>query len=184
MAQETPDGLEVATLGGGCFWCIEAVYSRMRGVVSAESGYSGGHVANPTYRQVCAGDTGHVEVVRITFDPQQVGYRDILEVFFAIHDPPTLDRQGNDVGPQYRSVIFHHTEAQRETARKLIDELEAEKVFPGRIVTALAAAPAFHPAEGYHQLYYSSNAHQPYCQFVVAPKLAKFRQKFAAYARD
>lgn len=184
MEHASDANLETATLGGGCFWCIEAVYSRMRGVVSAESGYSGGHVVNPTYRQVCGGDTGHVEVVRIRFDPQQVSYRDILEVFFAIHDPTTLDRQGNDVGSQYRSVIFHHTEAQRETAQKLIDELAAEKVFPGRIVTALEAAPPFHPAEDYHQLYYSSNAHQPYCQFVVAPKLAKFRQKFAAYARD
>jgi len=184
MEQGIRADLETATLGGGCFWCIEAVYSRMRGVVSAESGYSGGHVAHPTYRQVCSGDTGHVEVVRVSFDPQQVSYRDILEVFFTIHDPTTRDRQGNDVGSQYRSVIFHHTEAQRETARKLIDELEAEKVFPGRIVTVLEPAPAFHPAEGYHQLYYSSNAHQPYCQFVVAPKLAKFRQKFAARVKD
>lgn len=184
MEQGIRADLETATLGGGCFWCIEAVFSRMHGVVSAESGYSGGHVANPTYRQVCGGDSGHVEVVRVSFDPQQVSYRDILEVFFAIHDPTTRDRQGNDVGPQYRSVIFHHTEAQRETARKLIDELEAEKVFPGRIVTVLGPAPVFYPAEDYHQLYYSSNAHQPYCQFVVAPKLAKFRQKFAALAKD
>jgi peptide-methionine (S)-S-oxide reductase len=175
---------EVATLGGGCFWCIEAVYSRMRGVIAAESGYTGGRAANPTYKQVCGGDTGHVEVVRITFDPAVVSYRDILEVFFTIHDPTTLNRQGNDAGTQYRSVIYHHTPAQLATAQALIAELAADKVFPGRIVTALEPATTFYMAEDYHQRYYSSNAYQPYCEFVVAPKLAKFRQKFAELAKE
>lgn len=176
---ESTASREVATLGGGCFWCIEAVYSRMRGVIAAESGYSGGRVQNPTYRQVCNGDTGHVEVVRVTFDPAVINYRELLEVFFAIHDPTTPNRQGNDVGTQYRSVIFHHSPEQLAAARALIDELEAERVFPARIVTALEPATTFYMAEGYHQRYYSSNADQPYCQYVVAPKLAKFRQKFA-----
>lgn len=175
---------EVATLGGGCFWCIEAVYSRMRGVIAAESGYSGGRAANPTYKQVCGGDTGHVEVVRITFDSAVLSYRDILEVFFAIHDPTTLNRQGNDAGTQYRSVIYHHTPEQLATAQALIAELGAEKVFSKRIVTALEPATTFYMAEDYHQLYYSTNAEQPYCQFVVAPKLAKFRQKFAELAKN
>jgi peptide-methionine (S)-S-oxide reductase len=175
---------EFATLGGGCFWCIEAVYTRMRGVIAAESGYSGGHLPNPTYKQICAGDTGHVEVVRITFDPAQLSYRDILEVFFTVHDPTTLNRQGNDAGTQYRSVIFHHTPAQRAAAQALIAEMEAERVFSGRIVTALEPATTFYMAEDYHQRYYGANAEQPYCQFVVAPKLAKFRRKFAALVKD
>ncbi|MGB7988950.1 MAG: peptide-methionine (S)-S-oxide reductase MsrA [Candidatus Methylophosphatis roskildensis] len=175
---------EVATLGSGCFWCIEGVYSRMRGVIAAESGYSGGHTANPTYRQICGGDTGHAEVVRITFDPAVVSYRDVLEVFFTVHDPTTPNRQGNDVGTQYRSVIFHHSPQQLAIAQALIAELEADKVFPAPIVTALLPATTFYMAEDYHQLYYSSNADQPYCQYVVAPKLEKFRRKFAELAKE
>lgn len=174
----------VATLGGGCFWCLEAVYSRMRGVFAAESGYCGGRLPDPTYRQVCNGDTGHVEVVRVTFDPAVVSYREILEVFFAIHDPTTPNRQGNDVGTQYRSVIFHHSAEQLATAQALIAELEAERVFAARIVTALEPATTFYMAEGYHQRYYGSNVDQPYCQYVVAPKLDKFRRKFAGLVKD
>ncbi len=174
---------ETATLGGGCFWCLEAVYSEMGGVVSAVSGYMGGHVANPTYEQVCTSRTGHVEVVQVTFDPAVASYRDILDVFFAIHDPTSRDRQGNDAGPQYRSVIFYHTEEQRATAETLIRELDAEGIWPGRIVTELRAAQEFYPAEDYHQEYFRNNPRQPYCAFVVAPKVQKFRQKFASRLR-
>jgi peptide-methionine (S)-S-oxide reductase len=171
---------EIATLGGGCFWCLEAVFDRMKGVLSVESGYMGGHVANPSYEAVCMGTTGHAEVVRITFDPDQVGFRDLLHVFFAIHDPTTLNRQGNDAGTQYRSGIYFHSPQQQAVAEKLIAELTAEKVFRDPIVTEVAAAQTFYVAEDYHQEYFAHNSEQPYCQFVVAPKLAKFRQKFAA----
>ncbi|HWR88562.1 MAG TPA: peptide-methionine (S)-S-oxide reductase MsrA [Acidiferrobacterales bacterium] len=176
--------LQTATLGGGCFWCLEAVFDGLRGVDRVESGYAGGHVADPTYHQVCAGNTGHAEVVRVTFDPQVLSYREVLEVFFAIHDPTTKDRQGNDVGSQYRSVIYHHSPEQQETARQIIAELAAERVFARPIVTELAPAGVFHEAEGYHQEYFRNNADQPYCQVVVAPKLAKFREKFAAKAKQ
>ena len=174
---------EKATLGGGCFWCLEAVYQQMDGVAAVVSGYMGGHVENPTYQQVCSGRTGHVEVVELTFDPAIVSYREILEVFFAIHDPTTRDRQGNDTGPQYRSVIFYQDEAQRSVAEVLIHELDAEKIWSGPIVTELRAAEKFYPAEGYHQDYFRNNPQQPYCSYIVAPKVRKFREKFARKLR-
>lgn len=176
-------GSEVATLGGGCFWCLEAVYDRMQGVLSVESGYMGGQRENPTYEQVCTGATGHAEAVRIAFDPEITSYRDLLEVFFAIHDPTTLNRQGNDVGTQYRSVIFYQNDEQRRIAEEMIRDLEAEKVFPNPIVTAAEPAGPFYVAEKYHQEYFANNPSQPYCSFVVAPKVAKFRKKFASRLR-
>jgi peptide-methionine (S)-S-oxide reductase len=169
---------ETATLGGGCFWCLEAVYQEMAGVISVESGYMGGRVDHPSYEQVCTGKTGHVEVVQVKFDPAVASYHDILEVFFAIHDPTSFDRQGNDVGEQYRSVIFFHDEAQRETAEALIRELDAEKIWSAPIVTRLQPAETFYRAEDYHQEYFRNNGQQPYCAYVVAPKVAKFRRKF------
>lgn len=170
---------ETTILGGGCFWCLEAVFNRMAGVQSVESGYMGGHVDNPTYRQVCSGDTGHVEVVRVTFDPDEMSFRDLLEVFFAIHDPTTLNQQGNDVGTQYRSVIFYTSEEQRAAAEQMIGELNAAHTWPNPIVTTVEPAKKFFIAEDYHQEYYANNSSQPYCQFVVAPKVKKFQQKFA-----
>ncbi|HKB83689.1 MAG TPA: peptide-methionine (S)-S-oxide reductase MsrA [Burkholderiales bacterium] len=170
---------EVATLAGGCFWCLEAVYDRLDGVESVESGYMGGHTSQPTYRHVCDGDTGHAEVVQITFDPKVLSFRDLLEVFFVIHDPTTLNRQGNDVGTQYRSSIFYHSPEQKAEAEKIIAELTTDKAFPAPIVTEIAPAVRFHVAEKYHQEYFENNPNQPYCQFVVAPKVAKFRAKFA-----
>jgi peptide-methionine (S)-S-oxide reductase len=171
---------EVATLGGGCFWCLEAVYQEMEGVRSAVSGYMGGHVDNPDYNQVCSGNTGHAEVVQIEFDPAMTSFRDLLEVFFSIHDPTTLNRQGNDVGTQYRSAIFFHSEQQEQEARAIIEEMTAERYWRDPIVTQVAPAARFYPAEAYHQEYFTNNPDQPYCQFVVAPKVAKFRSKFAA----
>ncbi|HZP91502.1 MAG TPA: peptide-methionine (S)-S-oxide reductase MsrA [Burkholderiales bacterium] len=170
---------EIATLAGGCFWCLEAVYDRLEGVIGVESGYTGGYTPNPTYTRVCEGNTGHAEVVRITYDPSIVSYRELLEVFFSIHDPTTPNRQGNDVGTQYRSAIFYHSGAQKEEAEKFIRELTADKAFPAPIVTEIAPATEFYLAEGYHQEYFERNPEQPYCQFVVAPKVAKFRQKWA-----
>src|SRR5208282_2121965 len=169
---------EIAVLGGGCFWCLEAVFDRLRGVQGVESGYAGGHAANPTYENVCSGDTGHVEVVRIRFDPAELSFRDLLQVFFAIHDPTTKDRQGNDVGSQYRSVIFPQTPEQRRDAEAVIAELAAEKRWPGPIVTEIAEAAPFYTAEGYHQEYFERNGRAPYCQYVVAPKVAKFKKEF------
>jgi peptide-methionine (S)-S-oxide reductase len=176
---------EIATLGGGCFWCLEAVYEGMEGVSQVESGYMGGHIENPTYEQVCTGRTGHVEVVQVTFGPEVTSYREILDVFFAIHDPTTRDRQGNDVGSQYRSVIFYHDDRQRATAEETIRELTAEKVFPAPapIVTLVEPATVFYKAEAYHQEYFRNHPQQPYCAFVVAPKVKKFREKFAARLR-
>ncbi len=171
---------ETATLGGGCFWCLEAVYDALQGVTAVESGYSNGKIVNPTYRQVCAGDTGHAEVVRVTFAPALISFREILEVFFVIHDPTTLNCQGNDAGTQYRSGIYFHSAEQKAVAEQLIAELTAEKVFRDPIVTEVVAAQTFYIAEDYHQEYFAHNSEQPYCQYVVAPKLAKFRQKFAA----
>lgn len=168
-----------ATLGGGCFWCLEAVYQELDGVSQVVSGYSGGRRPNPTYEQVCSGASGHAEVVQVTFDPSRVSYRDILEVFFTIHDPTTKDRQGNDFGPQYRSVIFWHDEEQKRIAEEVIAEFTAEKVFDDPIVTEVAKLEAFYPAEAYHQDYYRQHRVQPYCAFVITPKLAKFRKKFA-----
>ena len=170
---------EIAVLGGGCFWCLEAVFDRLAGVKSVESGYMGGRIENPTYQQVCSGATGHVEVVRVTFDPAELSYRDLLEVFFATHDPTTLNRQGNDVGTQYRSVIFYTSEEQRRQAEQMISELNASRTWPNPIVTAVEPAAKFFMAEDYHQEYFENNSFQPYCQFVVAPKVKKFQQKFA-----
>ncbi|HWX56392.1 MAG TPA: peptide-methionine (S)-S-oxide reductase MsrA [Verrucomicrobiae bacterium] len=172
--------MATAVLGGGCFWCLEAVYDRLAGVTQVESGYMGGRVDNPTYQQVCGGNSGHVEVVRVTFDPKQISFADLLEVFFAIHDPTTLNRQGNDVGDQYRSVIFYESEEQKQQAEKTIADLTAKRVWPNPIVTAVEPAQKFYVAEDYHQTYYANNAYQPYCQLVVGPKVKKFEKNFAA----
>jgi peptide-methionine (S)-S-oxide reductase len=171
---------ETATLGGGCFWCVEAAFLGLRGVQSAVSGYAGGEGGRPTYQQVCTGTTGHAEVVQVTFDPAVIDYRTILEVFFTVHDPTTLDRQGADVGSQYRSVIFYQSEAQRETAEAVIAELSAQGVWRDPIVTEIAPAPELYPAESYHQDYYQRNPYQGYCQMVIAPKLAKLRERHRA----
>jgi peptide-methionine (S)-S-oxide reductase len=171
--------LQTAVFGGGCFWCLEAVFDRMQGVTAVESGYMGGHVDNPTYRQVCDGNTGHVEVVRVTFDPDKTSFRELLDVFFTIHDPTTLNQQGNDFGTQYRSVIFYTSEEQHNVAKKKIEELTSARAFPSPIVTSLEPTSKFYVAEDYHQEYFTNNGNQPYCQFVVAPKVKKFEQKFA-----
>ncbi len=176
---EHQSGKEIATLAGGCFWCLEAVYDKLEGVESVESGYMGGHTPKPTYRDVCGGDTGHAEVVQITFDTKALSFRDVLEVFFVIHDPTTLNRQGNDAGTQYRSSIFYHSPQQKAEAEEMIAALSTDKAFPSAIVTEIVPAVQFHDAEKYHQEYFENNPNQPYCQYVVAPKLAKFRAKFA-----
>ena len=168
---------ETATLGGGCFWCLEAVYQELNGVQHVESGYTGGHMPNPSYEKVCEGTTGHAEVVRVTFDPAVIGYREILEIFFTIHDPTTLNRQGNDVGTQYRSAIYFHSPEQKETARHVIAEMA--NVWDAPIVTELSPAGTYYKAEDYHQNYFRRNPLQGYCAFVVAPKLVKFRKTFA-----
>jgi len=172
--------MEMVTLGGGCFWCLEAVFDEMKGVTSVESGYMGGHVADPDYHAVCTGRTGHVEVVQVTFDPGVTNFRDILGVFFAIHDPTSMDRQGNDVGSQYRSVIFTHSEEQRKAALETIAEWNAESHDGRPIVTQVLPATTFYIAEDYHQEYFAKNPNQGYCSFVVAPKVRKFREHFAA----
>jgi len=165
-------------LAGGCFWCLEAVFDEVRGVEHVESGYAGGTVANPTYRQVCSGTTGHAEVVQITFDPAVVSFRDLLNIFFTIHDPTTLNRQGNDVGTQYRSAIFYHSPEQKATAEQVVKEINEAKIWPAPIVTELKPFQGFYVAEDYHQEYFAHNGDQPYCQFVVAPKVAKFRAHY------
>jgi peptide-methionine (S)-S-oxide reductase len=175
---------ETATLAGGCFWCLEAVFEQLRGVERVKSGYSGGHVANPSYREVCTGRTGHAEAVEVEFDPEEVSYRELLEVFFAIHDPTQLNRQGPDVGTQYRSAIYYQTEDQKETADRLIAELSEEGLFDDPIVTEVSPLEAFYPAEDYHDEYYRRNAGQPYCQAVISPKLAKFRRKFSQRLKE
>jgi len=169
---------QVATLAGGCFWCLEAVFEQMRGVEQVVSGYIGGEKSNPGYEEVCTGTTGHAEAVQITFDPAQVSYGELLSVFFTIHDPTTLNRQGNDVGTQYRSAIYYHNEDQHAEAAELMLELRKQHVFPAPLVTELVAAPVFYPAEDYHQHYFSNHPAQGYCQFVIAPKLAKFKEHF------
>lgn len=169
---------EVATLAGGCFWCLEAVYDQLKGVESVESGYAGGHVQNPTYQQVCSGRTGHAEVVQITYDPAMIAFNDLLDVFFTIHDPTTLNRQGNDIGPQYRSAIFYHTPEQKTIAEQKIRELENLGVWRDPIVTEVTPIDRFYAAEDYHQEYFENNPYQPYCQVVVAPKVAKFRKQY------
>src|SRR5689334_11773722 len=169
---------EIATLAGGCFWCLEAVFDGMKGVQSVESGYMGGQTPSPTYEQVCGGHSGHAEVVRIAFDPAQVSFKELLEVFFVIHDPTTLNQQGNDVGTQYRSAIYYHTPQQKTDAEEVMGRLSAAKLWKKPIVTELTPASTFYVAEGYHQEYFERNPYQPYCQFVVAPKVAKFRKQF------
>jgi peptide-methionine (S)-S-oxide reductase len=170
---------QTAVLGGGCFWCLEAVFDRLQGVLAVESGYAGGQTQSPSYESVCSGDTGHAEVVRVVFDPAALSYRDLLRVFFSIHDPTTKDRQGSDVGTQYRSVIFAQNAEQRSEATSVIEELTAQKIWDDPIVTEVADAAVFYPAENYHRQYFERNRAQPYCQFVVAPKVAKFRKQFA-----
>jgi peptide-methionine (S)-S-oxide reductase len=169
---------EIATLGGGCFWCLDAAFRQLEGVEKVESGYAGGHQVNPTYRDVCTGTTGHAEVVQVTFDPTVISFRDLLGVFFTIHNPTTKDRQGADVGPQYRSTVLYHTPEQRATAEQVIEELNRGHVWDSPIVTELAPMTAFYPAERYHQDYYANNPNQPYCQIVVAPKVAKVRKAY------
>ncbi|RCS52925.1 peptide-methionine (S)-S-oxide reductase [Bremerella cremea] len=170
--------IQTATFGGGCFWCTEAVFSELRGVESVTSGYAGGHVANPTYEQVCTKTTGHAEVIQITFDPDQISYEDLLEIFFQTHDPTTKDRQGNDVGPQYRSAIFYHSQAQKEAADAFIAKLNDNGVFPAQIVTEVTEINNYYPAENYHQEYLANNPGNPYCAMVVRPKVDKFRKQF------
>jgi peptide-methionine (S)-S-oxide reductase len=171
---------ELATLGGGCFWCLEAVFEGLRGVERVVSGYAGGNVADPSYQQVCTGTTGHAEVVQVTFDPAVITFRDVLEVFFGTHDPTTLNRQGMDVGAQYRSVIFYHSPEQQQVAEQTIAELSAAGIWDRPIVTPVVPFEQFYPAEAYHQGYFRNNPGQGYCQAVVAPKVAKFRKQFAA----
>jgi len=174
---EPHGALATATLAGGCFWCLEAVFDELEGVHAVKSGYAGGHVEHPSYQQVCTGTTGHAEVVRIAYDPAVIGYDDLLRVFFSIHDPTTKDRQGNDVGPQYRSAIFFHDEAQRRAAEAVLREVAEAGIYPGTIVTELEPAGPFYPAEAYHDDYFARNPGQGYCAAVIAPKVAKFRKQ-------
>lgn len=169
---------EIITLGGGCFWCLEAVYDQLKGVVDVVSGYAGGHMPNPDYQSVCNGTTGHAEVVQVEFDPTEITFKEILEVFFTIHDPTTLNRQGADVGTQYRSVIFYNSDEQKTTAEQVITEFETAKIWANPIVSQIAALDTFYPAEDYHQEYFQRNPYQGYCRAVIAPKVAKFRQKY------
>jgi len=171
-------GKEIATLAGGCFWCLEAVFDEMKGVESVESGYMGGKTTKPTYEEVCSGETGHAEVVRLSFDPKVVSFKEILEVFFVIHDPTTLNRQGNDAGTQYRSAIFYHSAEQKSAAEQVIANLESARIYDDPIVTEVAPASQFYVAENYHQEYFQRNLGQPYCAYVVRPKVAKFRKHF------
>ena len=169
---------EVATLAGGCFWCLEAVYSELNGVSKVESGYSGGEVANPSYEEVCSDETGHAEAVQVTFDPKIITYREILQVFFSIHDPTTLNRQGTDVGTQYRSAIFYNSEEQKKIAQEVMTEIDKTKIWGDPVVTQLVPLEKFYKAEGHHQNYFKNNPSQPYCQVVIAPKVAKFRKSY------
>lgn len=175
---------EIATIGGGCFWCLEAVFAQLHGIETAVSGYAGGVSPNPTYQQVCSGTTGHAEVVQLTFDPAVISYKEILEVFFTIHDPTTLNRQGNDEGTQYRSAIFHHTPDQKTIAAQVIKELTSSELWDSPIVTKVASLQEFYPAEDYHQEYFKNNPGQMYCQIVIAPKVAKFRKKYLAKLKE
>ncbi len=178
MEMSNKPSLQVATLAGGCFWCLEAVFDELKGVESVESGYSGGHVPNPSYAEVCEDNTGHAEAVRITFDPSVLSYHDLLKVFFTIHDPTTLNRQGNDVGTQYRSVIFYHTPEQKAEAEKAIQEMTEAHIWDQPIVTEVLPFDQFYVAEDYHQEYFKNNPYQGYCRAIIAPKVAKFRSKF------
>jgi peptide-methionine (S)-S-oxide reductase len=175
--------LQIATLAGGCFWCLEAVFKELKGVESVESGYSGGTVPDPTYHEVCDGETGHAETVRVTFDPSVLSYHNLLTIFFTIHDPTTLNRQGNDVGTQYRSAVFYHDEEQKKILDEVMGEIAAASIWGAPLVTEVRPFEAFYPAEDYHQEYFKKNPWQPYCRVVVAPKVAKFRQKFAERLR-
>jgi peptide-methionine (S)-S-oxide reductase len=172
------NGKEIATLGGGCFWCTEAVFTELRGVEKVESGYSGGTIPNPSYREVCEGTTGHAEVTQITFEPNAISYETILRVFFTMHDPTTRNRQGADVGTQYRSIVLYHTQKQKETAEKVMQEINRQEIWSKPILTELVPFKAFYKAEGYHQEYYRNNSVQPYCQTVIAPKVAKLREHY------
>lgn len=176
--------MSIAILGGGCFWCLEAVFEEVRGIRSVVSGYAGGHRPHPRYEDVCTGVSGHAEVVQLDFDPAVISFRDILDIFFAIHDPTTPNRQGNDIGTQYRSVIFYRDEEQHQIALTMITELTRAGAWPAPIVTELSPAPVFYPAEAYHQHYFARNPGQGYCQFVVAPKVLKFRQHFSAWRKE
>jgi len=179
MENERPkEPVEIATLAGGCFWCLEAVFDELNGVEQVESGYTGGHLANPTYRQVCSGATGHAEVVQIRFDPSIISFRDLLRVFFTIHDPTTLNRQGADIGTQYRSAIFYHTAEQKSVAEQVIKEINEARIWDNSIVTEVTMFSEFYPAEEYHRDYFLRNPDQPYCRFVIEPKVAKFRKSF------
>jgi len=178
MSSSNSSSTERATLGGGCFWCLDAVYRGIRGVTQVESGYAGGSAQNPSYEQVCGGRTGHAEVVQLTFDPSEISFRELLDMFFVIHDPTTLNRQGGDAGTQYRSVIFYHSDAQRAAAEETIRELDASGRYDAPIVTEVAPVPAYYPAERYHQDYFTQNPDRGYCQAVVAPKVSKARKAF------
>jgi peptide-methionine (S)-S-oxide reductase len=179
ISQATSTGSELATLGGGCFWCLEAVFDQVRGVDRVESGYMGGERPNPTYEAVCTGTTGHAEIIQIRFDPKIISFRELLEIFFGIHDPTTLNRQGNDAGTQYRSAIFYHSPEQKATANEVIKKLMEDKLFDSPIVTEVVPASTFYIAENYHQEYFAKNPSQPYCAYLISPKIAKFRQQFA-----
>ncbi|MBI4483870.1 MAG: peptide-methionine (S)-S-oxide reductase MsrA [Acidobacteria bacterium] len=174
----TSQGREVVTLGGGCFWCLEAIFDDLKGVERVESGYSGGSVASPSYEQVCTGTTGHAEVVQVTFDPKVISVKELLEIFFTIHDPTTLNRQGPDVGTQYRSVIFYRSQEQKAVAEQVIKDIQAAKMWSGPVVTEVVPFKAFYEAEDYHQEYFKLNGEQPYCRLVIAPKIAKFREHY------
>ncbi|MCG8701520.1 MAG: peptide-methionine (S)-S-oxide reductase MsrA [Bacteroidales bacterium] len=174
---------ETATLGAGCFWCVEAIFDQVKGVESAESGYSGGHIVNPTYKEVCAGNTGHAEVVQVVFDPEVISYAKILEIFFKTHDPTTLNRQGNDVGTQYRSAIFYHSEEQKQIAQEIKTNLGSAEIWKNDIVTEIVPFENYYPAENYHQEYYQANKEQPYCNFVITPKFEKFKKVFGDYMK-
>ena len=180
MIQANVDGSEVATVGGGCFWCVEVIFVELRGVSDVVSGYMGGKNPNPTYREVCSGNTGHAEVIQVRFDPTIISFREIVEVFLTIHDPTTLNRQGNDAGTQYRSAIFYHSPEQQRVAKETIADFTRERVWDSPIVTEVTAAQTFYSAEDYHQTYYVNNPEQGYCQIVIAPKVAKFRNRFLA----
>jgi peptide-methionine (S)-S-oxide reductase len=177
--QLSPEG-EITTLGGGCFWCLEPIFDDLVGVEEVVSGYSGGSITNPSYQLVCTGTTGHAEVVQITFDPQIISFKEILQVFFTVHDPTTSNRQGGDVGPQYRSAIFYHSESQMETAKSVIQEIDAAGIWGASIVTEIAPFHAFYKAEDYHQEYFYNNPQQSYCRAVIAPKVAKFRKQYTS----
>jgi peptide-methionine (S)-S-oxide reductase len=183
MEINVPDGLQVATLGGGCFWCTEAVFTELKGIEKVESGYSGGTIANPSYQQVCTGSTGHAEVVQVTFDPKVISFKEILEIFFTVHDPTTLNRQGADVGTQYRSVILCHNNEQKAVAEQVIKEVESARIWDKPIVTQVKPFETFYKAEDYHQEYFKQNPRQSYCQVVIAPKVAKLREHYRSRLR-